>query len=99
MVVKNNVNIDVGVKQIDAVIMSAGKIYTAGSGCATNNVETTNALIVNGSLISLDPGAIVFCRTLTNNSQAAERIYQQPKYLVILRNLFADTLQKWSEIQ
>lgn len=101
-VVGGDVSIDEGITQINAVIISAGTIYTADSDCSTSSVEVgdnTNALTINGSLISLDPGSIVFCRTLTDNSSPAEIISHQPKYLVILRNLFADTLQKWSEIQ
>lgn len=97
-VVGGNVYIDPSVKRIDAVIISTGRIYTAGAGCSTSTVSVQDALTINGSLISLDPGLIIFCRTLADNSQPAEKIIQQPKYLVILRNLYADTLQKWSEI-
>lgn len=100
-VVQKDVNIDKDVNQIDAIIISSGNIYTAGAACATSSVNVgapTNALTVNGSLISLSPGKIVFCRTLNDNSRAAEKINNQPKYLVILSNLFASTLQKWSDI-
>jgi len=106
-VVQRNVNIDQSVNRIDAIIISAGNIYTAttaGAVCATNSVNvgaSANALTVNGSLVSLNPGQIVFCRTLNRNdcaSCAAEKINNQPKYLVILSNLFASTLQKWSDI-
>ncbi len=98
-VVKGNVNIDPSVQQIDAVIIAGGSIYTAGAGCATNSVVVTSSLTINGSLISLGSNPIKFCRALSDNSQAVEKINQQPKYLVLLRNIFADTLQKWSEIQ
>ncbi len=101
-IVKGNVNIDQSVNRIDAVIISAGKIYTAGANCSHNPpLVTTNQLVINGSLVSLNENnTIEFCRTLANNSTApAERINQQPKYLVILRNLYSDTIQKWSEIQ
>lgn len=98
-VVKGDVNINPAVTEIDAVIISSGKIYTAGEGCTKNLINVgTDALVINGSLISLDQGAIVFCRTLTDNTEAAEEINEQPKYLVILRDLFSDTLQKWSEV-
>lgn len=109
-VVKGDVLIDKAVKRIDAVIISSGIIYTATDKSATPSPTTTceknlvnvgastNALTINGSLISLDPGTIVFCRTLTTNSEAAEKIVHQIKYLVILRNLFADTLLKWTEV-
>lgn len=102
-VVGGDVNIDTSVTQIDAVIIAGGKIYTAGAGCSLPppaTAGTNSQLIVNGSLISLDSNQpIQFCRKLANNSQAAELINNEPKYLVILRDLYSDTLQKWSEIQ
>lgn len=102
IVVGGNVNIDKNVKQIDAVIISSGIIYTAGAGCSLRtNTVINSPLTVNGSLISLDE-PIAFCRTLSttdNSTKPAEIINSQPKYLVILRNLMSDTFQKWSEIQ
>ncbi len=94
-VVKGDVIIDKSVTQIDAVIISAGKIYTAGSGCSHTSPIAATQLVVNGSLVSLSQdNNIEFCRALTNNSQPAEQINNQPKYLVILRNLYANTFQK-----
>lgn len=101
-VVKGNVNIDPNVTRIDAVIISSGIIYTAGANCLKSNTHTTGPLTINGSLISLNTlnsSSIIFCRTLTDNSQPAEKINHQVKYLVILRNILSDTYQKWSEIQ
>lgn len=110
LVVKGNVNIDPAVKQIDAVIISSGTIYTAADfalippSCGKNSVNVgaaTNALTVNGSLVSLTGGSIVFCRILTDNSCdncSAEKINYQPKYLVIMRDLYSDNPPKWSEI-
>lgn len=99
LVVKNNVNIDRLVRRVDAVIISGGPIYTAGVGCAKSAVSADD-LTVNGSLISLSAGSPNrLCRTLADNSSPAEKINWQPKYLVILKDLFADTYQKWSEIQ
>ncbi|MBU1000252.1 hypothetical protein KKE78_02560, partial [Patescibacteria group bacterium] len=106
--VGGNVLIDKSVTQVDAVIISSGKIYTATNASANPIAITTcssssvpaGQLVVNGSLISLDSSKpIEFCRKLANNSQPAEQIIHQPKYLIILRNLFADTMEKWSEIQ
>lgn len=99
-VVGGNVNIHKDVTRIDAVIISAGTICTAydGSACPDANL-TVSQLTINGSLISLNPAApIQFKRSILDNSQPAEIINHQVKYLVILRNLIFDTYQKWSEI-
>lgn len=113
-IVKGNVIIHPDVSLIKAVIISSGKIYTAGNNCT--NVQTANPLVIEGSLISiykdqpqadfcaLNPTSsgcpsIKFCRTLANNNNPAEQINWQPKYLVILKDLFASTLEKWSEIE
>ena len=106
-VVKRNVYIDKSVTQINAVIIAEGLIYTAydistSTTCLTNTIQTSSALTINGSLISLntiDNIPIKFCRTLADNSLPAEKVINQPKYLVILRNILSDTWQKWSEIQ
>lgn len=74
----------------------------------TDPLPAGGQLVINGSLISIkktDPAVanpplpIRFRRTLADNTQAAELINHQVKYLVILRNTFSDTLQRWSEIQ
>lgn len=101
-VVKGNVNISAAVTRIDAAIVAEGPIYTAGAGCSSTSPVPASALTINGSLVSLNQSItspINFCRTLSDNTQPAEVINQQAKYLVILRNIYSDTLQKWSEIQ
>lgn len=106
-VVGGDINISQNIDTINAVLISQGKIYTAGAGCGNSSVDKKSdntpisALTINGSLISLNSGKpIIFCRKLTDNSLLpAEKIVYQPKYLVILKDLFADTYQKWSEIQ
>ncbi len=99
-VVKGNVIIDPEVQRIDAVIISSGTIYTAGSGCDTSSVTTPSSLSINGTLISLkDTGmGINFCRRLANNTEPAEKINTQVKYLAILRDIFAGSIQRWSEV-
>lgn len=98
-VVKGDIIIAPSVTRIDAVLISSGTIYTAGASCEINSFSASQ-LVINGSLISLDPlKPIRFCRTMLDNNQPAEKINQQPKYLVILRDLYSDTLQKWSEIE
>lgn len=102
LVVGGNVNIaSQSVNQIDAVIISQGVICTAfdGTTCLDGSTAVTQKLTVNGSLISLTAAGALFKRNLADNSEAAEVIYQNPKYLVILKDLFSNTLQKWSEIQ
>lgn len=101
-VVGGNVFIDTSVTQVDAVIISSGVICTASSGnpptCPTSNVSASQ-LVINGSLISLNSSnTIKFRRSLGDNTTAAEVINHQAKYLVILRHLLSQTLQKWSEI-
>lgn len=102
-VVKGNVNVSytpTPVTQVDAVIISEGTICTAfnGTSCPATNV-TTSQLIINGSLISLkETTPIKFRRTLSDNTQPAEKINHQVKYLVLLKDLYSDTLQRWQEV-
>lgn len=110
LIVRGNVNIDQTVTQIDAVIISEGIICTADNGSAClDGATVTPRLIINGSLISINQTdqcpptgsncPIKFRRNLADNSIVpAEQINHQVKYLVILRNLMSDTLQRWSEI-
>lgn len=108
-VVKGNVYIASTVTRIDAAIISEGFIYTAvtsaEAACIKNDVPAS-PLVIYGSFISINKSGdtqvpkIVFCRTLSaGNVTASEQINHQVKYLVILRNILSDTLQKWSEIQ
>lgn len=101
LVVGGDVNIHQNVDQIDAVIISSGTICTAynGTSCSLQNIETEQ-LVINGSLISInEESPIKFRRSLLVNTEPAEKINHQVKYLVILRDTFSDTLQRWSEIQ
>jgi len=99
-VVKGSVNIDPAVKRIDAVIISQGKFCSnklPTGGC--KSTRNDQPLVIKGSIISLDQNnPPIFARVLANNSQPAEQIIYQVKYLVILRHLLSDTLQKWNEI-
>ncbi len=98
-VVGGDVVIDSSLTDIDGVIIASGTIYTAGSGCGTSSVQTTKQLVINGSLVSLnDTKPIKFCRKLADNSKAAEKVNWDPKYLSLLKDIFADSLQKWSEV-
>lgn len=103
-VVKGNVLISGDTKKIDAVIISFGTICTIANGgtCAPTPTLCPGAtsatiqcqLVVNGSLISLNVNQpILFRRTLIDNQQAAELIKQQPKFLVLLKDIFSETLE------
>lgn len=99
-VVGGDVVIDKTITRIDAVIISSGTIFTAGEDCLTSKISAKQ-LVVNGSLIPLDiQKPIKFCRNLgvDNETKPAEKINQQPKYLVILKDIFFDTFRKWSEV-
>lgn len=110
-IVKGDINIRRDVDRVNAVLISSASIYTADAGCTKNSAKTKSdnitpisPLKVNGSLISLNPNppnSIKFCRNLISslqgNSVAAEQVNHQPKYLVILRELFSTDLQKWAE--
>lgn len=96
-IVKGNIIIRPSVTTVNAVLISEGIIYTAGASCT--NPTSAPQLTINGSLISLIPNnPIKFCRTLIDNTQAAEVINHQVKYLVILRNLIFDNPIKWAEV-
>lgn len=96
-VVKGDVNIATGVNILNAVIIAQGQIFTAGAGCTTSS-SSPSVLTVNGSLISLDSAKpIRFCRT-SGDTNPAEVINHQSKYVVILKDLFSGTLQKWTEV-
>lgn len=98
-IAKGNINIDIGVTLINAVLISEGTICTAyESSCPTSYTDpiSTSQLVVNGSLISISPDTsnkkIILRRNIADNSKPAEQINQQSKYLIILKNLFTQTL-------
>lgn len=98
-VVKGSVFIDSSVTNVAAVIISFGNICTSSRPPATClDVPTTapfnSQLIVDGSFTSLDKSKpILFRRSLRDNREAAELIRQQPKFLVLLKDIFSETLE------
>lgn len=102
----NNNTTNTGPMRVDATFMASGRICTAlvGSVDTTNKIlagscptsagrPVSKPLILNGSLISLDVNNnILLNRTLDDNFVAAETIDAQTKYLVILRDLFSQSL-------
>ena len=106
-VVKGNVNIDSSVNQINAVLISEGVICTAYDFADhlcppgfTTLLPSSQRLVVNGSLISLDSTKPIRLRRslIKNHLLAAEFINHQPKYLVILKKLLSYTYERWAEI-
>ena len=99
-IVKDNVYIRSSVTEVNAVIVAEGRILTAAPlNGSCNPDEITQTLVVNGSLISINSTSpINFCRNKADNRTAAEIINHQTKYLILLKNIFSDTVQQWSEI-
>lgn len=105
-VIGGDVLIHKNVHGIDAVIISFGTICTnydnTSSSCTgvdQNTSPDSVPLTVNGSLISLSESKpIVFGRIRVSNNEPAEIINQQPKYLVILRDLFSSSLEIRTEL-
>ena len=90
-------------KSINAFFISYGQFCSAwnGSACATPGT-VNNQLTINGSVIDLSSSTPPkFVRTNGNNdpNNPAEVINYQPKYLVILKNIFSRSMTYWKEIQ
>jgi hypothetical protein len=83
-------------------LVAEGNIYTSALANTPNFGTTSSApqLTVNGSIISLGQGSqrIYFNRSLVDNSQAAEVVNYQPKYLVLLRGLLTQSYTIQREI-
>lgn len=102
-VVQGRVNIHQDLTALTAVIISSNTICTAhdGTTCSSSYFVSPVTFTISGSLISLGQfGPIQFKRSLGpgDASIPAEIIEHQSKYVVILRDLFSGSLQKWSEV-
>jgi hypothetical protein len=98
-IVGGAINIDKAVTTIDAVLISGGTICTACAADGTEQPGPHTPLSINGSLISLTATQpIKFKRVLSNNSQPAEVVNQQPKYIVILKDMMSESLKIQSEV-
>lgn len=100
-VVQGAVNIAPSVTDINAFIITFGGFCSVyNSGCITSDA---NKLTIYGSIISLSTDPTKQPQFVRNNSSGnanpAEEIIYQPKYLVILRDIFAKDLTIWSEVQ
>ncbi|MCL5783935.1 MAG: hypothetical protein M1142_01070 [Patescibacteria group bacterium] len=107
-VVKGQVNVAPKVTQVNAIIITTGQFCSAYSPY-TNHCDSftsNNQLTINGSVISLATDSAqqpLFVRNLqigTNiNTQPAEKIIYQPKYMVIFKDIFSRDLVIWNEMQ
>lgn len=102
-VVSGDVNIAPNVTEVDAIIITFGtfcSILPSGyTNCPTDLINSL-PLTIKGSIISLNTElSPKFVRSLTDNTGPAENIIYQPKYLIILKNIFSKTLTIWKEIQ
>ncbi len=110
-IVGGDVNIAQSVRIVNAVIVSSGTICTAYDFtpptpfCPASAVPNLLDLTINGGLVSLDSTkSIKFMRSLgesgvkKDSSDPAENVNYKPKYLVILKEIFSSSLNKWTEV-
>lgn len=97
-IVKGDVNIKDTVNQVNAYIVTFGTFCSAYSSGNCSAQSPAGQLIINGSVISLSGTPPKFVRTNGDNSQPAEKVNFDPKYLALLKDIFARTLQIWSEV-
>lgn len=99
-IVKNNVFVQKAVTRIDAFIVTYGRFCSAASG---STCDTGNTLLnLYGGLISLNDqpnNQPVFSRTNPTSGQPGEKVTFEPKYLVILKDVFAREEINWKELQ
>lgn len=102
-IVQGTIYINPGVDTINAFMISYGGFCSAWSGleCKDNlDSASQKQLTINGSVISLNPTiAPQFVRQKTTLTTASETINYQPKYLVILKDIFSRDLKIWQEVQ
>lgn len=104
-IVQGKIYIKPDVDQIDAFMISYGGFCSAYQAtdpidCAdTAVINQQRQLTINGSVISLSSTAPEFVRQKATQTTAAETINYEPKYLVILKDIFARDLKIWKEVQ
>lgn len=98
-IVKGAIKVNPSVKDINAFLISYGGFYSAWDGNSCNDTDQ-NFLKIYGSVISLNIEAgPKFCRQKSAPGQPAEKINYEPKYLVILKDIFARDLKIWQEVK
>ncbi|MDO8638087.1 MAG: NBR1-Ig-like domain-containing protein [Candidatus Daviesbacteria bacterium] len=98
-VVSGNVNINPSVTEVNAFIITYGQFCSAPQDDGSCVTTVAPALNIKGSVISLGTVSPKFVRTLADNATPAEVITYQPKYMVILKDIFSRTLSIWKEFQ
>ncbi|MDO8638706.1 MAG: hypothetical protein Q7R43_03960 [Candidatus Daviesbacteria bacterium] len=105
-IVKGAINIAPGVETVNAFMISYGgfcSAYQSGLTPPCQDFSDTNQqkqLTINGSVISLNSTTPPdFVRQKTTLATASETINYQPKYLVILKDIFSRDLKIWQEVQ
>ncbi|RJO62349.1 hypothetical protein C4544_00045 [candidate division WS5 bacterium] len=99
-IVQGDINVGPNVSQIDAMLITYGTFCSLylDNACASEK-QDANRLVINGSIISFNSSKTPqFMRSFENNTEAAEEINYQTKYLIIFKELFSRTRQIWSEI-
>lgn len=111
-IVKGTIFINKDVTQVDAFLIAHGGFCSTSTGVLTSNPSTISCnppstsslqLVINGSVIFLKTGTEArpkFHRETRSqqNVPPAEVINYQPKFLVILKDIFSRDQSIWSEI-
>ena len=98
-IVSGNITINSAVTQVDGVFISYGTFNTTSyNSCGIPLTETHSQLKINGAVYSF--GQACFTRNLgkIHNSDPAELITYEPKYLVLFRELLGETVTSFKEV-
>ena len=98
-IVSGNITINSAVIQVDGVFISYGTFNTTSyNSCGIPLTETHSQLKINGAVYSF--GQACFTRNLgkIHNSDPAELITYEPKYLVLFRELLGETVTSFKEV-
>lgn len=103
-IVGQNIRIKDTVSRVDAMMITSRQFCSSWNEATSTCLSANRQLVINGSVIALpaadgtvqDPQ---FLRTNGFNTNPAEEINYQPKYLIILKDIFARDLTIWNEIQ
>lgn len=105
-IVKGDINISETVTTIEAVLVNYKDLcsaYNFSTNSCPNSIEASK-LTIQGSVLFLNPDTSTYpkfvrARNSTSNSEPAEELIYEPKYLAILRNVMSRNLTVWTEKQ